>query len=129
MLIQALARRAGTYLGSRAARRAPPRAAALSTATPAAPPPDARALADVQALFAESLLLLADAEESRDTTYFADDFADAAASVSATLAAYDALVAGLPPADARAVREANGPKFRQLAEQFAALEHALIHDD
>lgn len=84
---------------------------------------------EVQALFAESLLLLADAEESRDTTYFGDDFADAKHGVNEALTAYNQLLEALPEEKRRSTREANDPKFNQLREQFSVLEESLIHDD
>lgn len=84
---------------------------------------------EVQGLFAESLLLLADAEESRETTYFVEDYADAKEGVREALGAYEQLLAGLPKDQQRSVREANDPKFGQLREQFSVLEEALINDD
>lgn len=84
---------------------------------------------EVQALFAESLLLLADAEESRETTYFEDDFVDAKQGVNEALTAYSELLDTLPEETRRSTREANDPKFNQLREQFSVLEESLIHDD
>lgn len=84
---------------------------------------------EVQALFAESLLLLTDAEESRDTTYFAEDYADAKEGVEQALTAYSHFLETLPEDARRSAREANDPKFNQLREQFSVLEESLIHDD
>lgn len=94
----------------------------LSTPAPSTP-------TDVQALFAESLLLLADAEESRETTYFEEDFADAKVGVADALSAYDGLVERLEDAERKSFVEANDAKFKQLKEQFDVLEQQLINDD
>lgn len=128
MILQNIARSAGPYLGtSLHSLRVPPLTLAarrrLSTA------PKEHTVDDVQALFAESLLLLADAEESRETTYFVEDFEDAKLGVAEALSAYEGLVARLERAEKKSFVEANGPKFRQLKEQFDVLEEALINDE
>lgn len=84
----------------------------------------------VQALFAEARLLLQDAEDSKGTVYFSDDFEDAKKGVSDTLDAYHRLLEHTELPDARdAIKSANDPKFRQLAEEFAVLEEQLINDE
>jgi hypothetical protein len=85
---------------------------------------------DVQGLFAEARLLLQDANESKGSVYFSEDFEDAKIAVQDTLDAYKAIVEASPTPEAReSIRNANDPKFRQLAEEFSSLEDDLIHDE
>jgi hypothetical protein len=130
MLLQALARRAGLCLGSSARSSGRPAGpCSLARLSTDAPPRKRQTLDEVQGLFAESLLLLADAEESRETTYFVEDYEDAKVGVHEALDAYQELLAGLPEDARRSVREANDPKFNQLREQFSVLEESLINDE
>lgn len=87
-------------------------------------------LNEVHALFAEARLLLQDADDSKGTIYFSEDFQDAKIGVKDTLNAYKQLLDQTKPSSERdAIRSANDPKFRQLAEEFAVLEEQLINDE
>jgi hypothetical protein len=139
-----LVRRFGAHIRARSGQSAAATAALTAGRVPASvqsgsPGPhglstttDKKALTidDVQGLFAEARLLLADAYESKDTVYFSEDFEDAKVGVQETLDAYKAVVASAPTPEARdSIRNANDPKFRQLTEEFSTLEDELINEE
>lgn len=131
MFLPALARRAGFLLRGPAHRLSAvnPRIVSVANLSTSPPTDKPRTMDEVQGLFAESLLLLADAQESRETTYFVEDYADAKEGVQEALDAYSQLLEALPEDRRKSTREANDPKFNQLREQFSVLEESLIHED
>lgn len=128
MLLRVLACRTGALFGSRSGNLSLAEVPALHRAC-ASSSKKVPSLNEVQGLFAESMLLLSDAEESKDTTYFSDDFEDAKVGVREALSSYDTLLKSLPDSERRSVQEANDPKFKQLKEQYTILEDSLINDD
>ena len=75
-----------------------------------------------QAAFERLVEDLEDAAEDAGTTYFPASYDAAHAATHATLAAFEALVASLPPDAASKVRRGSGLKMEQLKAELAALE-------
>lgn len=74
-------------------------------------------------------MLLKDAEDSKGTVYFSEDFEDAKKGVFDTLKAYDALLERSTGNEKESIKNANDPKMRQLEEEYRTLEDQLIHDE
>ena len=93
-----------------------------ATAAPPSRPHPHPQLDKVNALFAAVRDDLEDAAEDAGTTYFPASYDAAHAATHATLAAFEALVASLPPDAASKVRRGSGLKMEQLKAELAALE-------
>jgi hypothetical protein len=92
--------------------------------------PTGQTIDQVQGLFAEARMLLQDAEDSKGTVYFSEDFEDARAGVDEALQAYRHLLDSTScQRDRDSIRNANDPKMRQLREEFVNLEEQLINDE
>jgi len=77
---------------------------------------------DVNRKFAEAREEIEAAMESKETVYFNEEASIARDAANETLAAFDALLARLPPADADALRRSMGLKMEQLKAELKQLE-------
>ena len=75
--------------------------------------------------FAEARLCLADALESKETTYFKDDIRDAKEAMDKTLEIYTQLLDDLSEEQRAQVDDANGLKVKSLQEEY----DQLVMDD
>jgi len=77
---------------------------------------------EVNRKFAEAREEIEAAMESKETVYFDEEASVARDAANEALAAFDALLARLPPADADAVRRSMGLKMEQLKAELKQLE-------
>lgn len=77
---------------------------------------------EVNRKFAEAREEIEAAMDSKETVYFDEEAACARDAAGEVLAAFDALLARLPPADADALRRSMGLKMEQLKAELKQLE-------
>ena len=77
---------------------------------------------EVNRKFAEAREEIEAAMESKETVYFDEEASVARDAANEALAAFDALLARLPPTDADAVRRSMGLKMEQLKAELKQLE-------
>ncbi|CAL4895405.1 unnamed protein product [Urochloa decumbens] len=77
---------------------------------------------EVNRKFAEAREEIEAAMESKETVYFDEEASVARDAANDALAAFDALLARLPPADADALRRSMGLKMEQLKAELKQLE-------
>jgi hypothetical protein len=77
---------------------------------------------EVNRKFAEAREEIEAAMESKETVYFNEEASVARDAANEALAAFDALLARLPPADADALRRSMGLKMEQLKAELKQLE-------
>ncbi|CAN6326884.1 unnamed protein product [Urochloa humidicola] len=77
---------------------------------------------EVNRKFAEAREEIEAAMESKETVYFDEEASVARDAANEALAAFDALLARLPPADADALRRSMGLKMEQIKAELKQLE-------